>query len=105
MRIPIAYFAGAGTVIVAIAAGLGGGLVISNVMNPHDAPVSKVERRAVADRQAEPSQQAQPSASPVTASTTAQAPSPYLAQVQPAANAPVKVSPAPAPSNSPQAEV
>ena len=32
MRTSMAYFAGAGTVIVAIVAGLGGGLVIANMV-------------------------------------------------------------------------
>ena len=35
MRASMAYLAGAGTIVVAIAAGLGGGLVISDVINPH----------------------------------------------------------------------
>jgi hypothetical protein len=35
MRTSTAYFAGVGTVIVAIAAGLGGGVILANVMNPN----------------------------------------------------------------------
>lgn len=34
MRASTAYFAGAGTVVVAIAAGLGGGLLLGNIMSP-----------------------------------------------------------------------
>ena len=35
MRASTAYFAGVGTVVVAIAAGLGGGVILANVMNPN----------------------------------------------------------------------
>lgn len=49
MRATTAYFVGAGTVIVAIAAGLGGGLMIANTVSPTPAKqgteVSLVERR------------------------------------------------------------
>jgi hypothetical protein len=99
MRASMSFFAGAGTVIAALALGLGGGLVISNVMSPHDASLSKVERRA--DRQAQPSQAPQPEPSTVGSNTK---PSSYLAQVQPAANAPMTVAPAPSNSPLPQAE-
>ena len=37
MRTSMAYFAGVGTVVVAVAAGLGGGLLMGNIMNPHSA--------------------------------------------------------------------
>jgi hypothetical protein len=49
MRASMAYLAGAGTIVVAIAIGLGGGLVAGNIMNPHQpkqGPTSKVERQA-----------------------------------------------------------
>ena len=49
MRTTTAFFAGAGTIAVALAAGLGGGLLISNIVSPHapkqGAELSKVERR------------------------------------------------------------
>jgi hypothetical protein len=49
MRTSMAYFAGAGTVIVAIVAGLGGGLLIANTVNPkpdkQGTEVSLMERR------------------------------------------------------------
>src|ERR1044072_7038258 len=45
MRISTAYFAGVGTVIVAVAAGLGGGYLAANVTNPPTQAVSKLERR------------------------------------------------------------
>lgn len=35
MRTTTAYFAGVGTVAIAIAAGLGGGLLFSNIVAPH----------------------------------------------------------------------
>ncbi len=103
MRTSIAYFAGAGTVVAAIAAGLGGGLLMANIMNPHSArEVSKLEQRRGAPQQAR--QLPQPIPQPATFSTVAasngqQAPAPYLAQVQPAASTPVVVAPSP---NQPQ---
>jgi hypothetical protein len=49
----MAYFAGAGTVIVAIVAGLGGGLVIANMVSPQPAKqgveTSVMERRKVSE--------------------------------------------------------
>jgi hypothetical protein len=48
MRVSTAYFAGAGTVVAAIAIGLGGGLTIANIINPHPdkgMEVTKLERR------------------------------------------------------------
>jgi len=49
MRISTAYFAGVGTVIVAVAAGLGGGYLAANVTNPPAQGVSKLERRMSAE--------------------------------------------------------
>ncbi|MGJ5205969.1 hypothetical protein [Bradyrhizobium sp. HKCCYLR20261] len=76
MRSSTAFFAGAGTVAIAVAVGLGGGLVIAEKMNPKT-PV--LEARA--ERPA-------PEASP---SPTA---SSYLVATQAAAITPVKVAPA-----------
>lgn len=45
MRTSTAYFAGLGTVVVAVAAGLGGGYLAANVVSPHEPAVSKLERR------------------------------------------------------------
>jgi len=45
MRVSMAYFAGAGTVIAAIGLGLGGGLTIATVINPHQ---DKLEQRMAA---------------------------------------------------------
>jgi len=46
MRVSTAYFIGAGTVVVAIAAGLGGGLLLGNIMSPQQPkyPSSEVTR-------------------------------------------------------------
>ena len=56
MRTSMAYFAGAGTVVIAIAAGLGGGLTIANIVSPHasNQEMSKLEQRRQADRALEP---------------------------------------------------
>jgi hypothetical protein len=112
MRTSMAYFAGVGTVVGAIAAGLGGGLVISGIMNPQTTrELSKVELHARAQQSPQPgavqSQQTSPQSqsaqndsqkdAPVSASNT---PQPYLAQIERASAAPVVVTPAP--QNSPQ---
>jgi hypothetical protein len=84
MRTSTAYFAGAGTVVAAIAIGLGGGLTIGNIMSPHPdkgIEVSRLERRM--------------SGEPVPAANPAPAPVPYLAATQPEATAPAA---APAPT-------
>lgn len=51
MRVPMAFFAGAGTVLVAIAVGLSGGLIVANVMSPpaQKQQTSLLERRALDD--------------------------------------------------------
>jgi hypothetical protein len=85
MRASIAYFAGAGTVVAAIAVGLGGGLTIANIMSPHlekGIEVSRLERRMSSESAA------RPSPSPTQA--------PYVATTQP-----VTVSPAPASAPAP----
>lgn len=66
MRTSTAFFAGAGTIVMVVTAGLGGGLMIANNMNPKApaAQTSKLERRA-----SEPS----PSPSPSPRSGAAQA--------------------------------
>jgi hypothetical protein len=47
MRTTTAYFAGVGTVVAAVAVGLGGGLLISNIVSPHEpkTEMSKLELR------------------------------------------------------------
>ena len=49
MRISTAYFAGVGTVIVAVGAGLGGGYLAANITHPPLQTVSKLERRMSAE--------------------------------------------------------
>jgi hypothetical protein len=80
MRTSTAFFTGAGTVAIAVAAGLGGGLMIAEGMHPKTPAMesTKLERSA----------------------PDAPAPSPagtsYLAATQAAATGPIKVAPAPA---------
>ena len=90
MRTATAYFAGVGTVVVAIAAGVGGGLTIANIVSPHDAKqeISKVERRN--------------SSEPIPAAPSE--PVSYLAATQAAATKPVVVSPAPQQQNAAPSE-
>src|ERR1051325_699876 len=71
MRISTAYFAGVGTVIVAVGAGLGGGYLAANVTNPPTQTVSKLERRM--------------SAEPITVATAPAEPVPHVAATNPAA--------------------
>ncbi|MDE5455775.1 hypothetical protein GWE18_23635 [Bradyrhizobium sp. CSA112] len=49
MRTSTAYFAGVGTVVVAVAAGLGGGYLAANIVSPPVQTVSKLERRMSAE--------------------------------------------------------
>lgn len=82
MRTSTAYFAGVGTVFVAVAAGLGGGYLAANVVSPPTQTVSKLER-SVADRKAAAEQ-------PIPASKAATEPVPYIAatELKPAPAAP-----------------
>ena len=68
MRISTAYFAGVGTVIVAVVAGLGGGYLAANIAHPPVQTVSKLERRM--------------SAEPVHVSTAPAEPVPHVAAPQ-----------------------
>jgi hypothetical protein len=70
MRISTAYFAGVGTVIMAVGAGLGGGYLAANVTHPPTQTVSKLERRM--------------SAEPITVSTAPAEPVPQVAATNPA---------------------
>ena len=77
MRISTAYFAGAGTVMVAIAAGLGGGLLMGNIVSPQSAPqeLTTLEQRIASQRsQAAPPVEPQPA--PAAGTITAANPSP-----------------------------
>lgn len=111
MRASMAYFAGAGTIVVALAAGLGGGLTIANVVSPHKETreVSKLEQR-MSTKPIQASSEADQSRSqvdkaqteqPKTAADQPKAPVPYLAATQ-GASTPIVV--APAPQSQPQTE-
>ena len=82
MRTSTAYFAGVGTVFVAVAAGLGGGYLAANVANPPTQAVSKLERRMSAEpiRVSTAPAETVPN---VAATTTATNATPALAQEQP----------------------
>ena len=79
MRTSTAYFAGVGTVVAAVAAGLGGGLLISNIVNPHEpkTEMSKLEQRM--------------SSKPIPVANAPSEPVSYLAATQPAASGPITV--------------
>jgi hypothetical protein len=76
MRTSTAYFAGIGTVVAAIAAGLGGGLLLGDIMSPQQPkhPGSEVTRLEQRSSQA-----------PITAMNSAPQPVPYVASSQVAA--------------------
>jgi type IV secretory pathway VirB10-like protein len=76
MRTSTAFFAGIGTVIVAIGAGLGGGLLLGDIMSPQQPkhPSSEVTRLEQRGSQA-----------PITATNSAPQPVPYVASSQVAA--------------------
>src|SRR5882757_6269413 len=79
MRASMAYFAGAGTVIAAIVGGVGGGLLIADMVSPKS-PKQGVEQTRLERRMSpEPIQ--------VQAATGASEPVPYLAAPQPSAPA------------------
>jgi hypothetical protein len=84
MRTSTAYFVGAGTVIAAIVVGLGGGLLMANIVSPHSpkngTEVTRLEQRM--------------STRPIPVVTGPSEPVPYLTATQPAATNPVVVAPA-----------
>jgi hypothetical protein len=73
MRASMAYFAGAGTVIAAIVAGIGGGLLMANIISPKTPKqeLTRLERNV--------------SPSPIPAAAAPSGPVPYLAAPQPSA--------------------
>ena len=81
MRTSTAYFAGVGTVIFAVGAGLGGGYLAANITHPPVQTVSKLERRM--------------SAEPIPVTTAPAEPVPYSA-------APATTNSNPAPAQEPQ---
>ena len=81
MRMSTAYFAGVGTVIVAVGAGLGGGYLAANITSPPTQAVSKLERRMSAEPitvSTAPAERV-----PHVAATAATNPAPGPAQEQP----------------------
>jgi hypothetical protein len=80
MRTSTAFFAGVGTVFVAIAAGLGGGLTIGNVMSPQTPQYGKLDRHTTS--------------SDARATKDPMVPVPYLAATKESSNAAIVVSPA-----------
>src|SRR3954465_4771047 len=87
MRTSMAYFAGVGTVIVAVGAGLGGGYLAANITHPPTQAVSKLERRM--------------SAEPITVSTAPAEPVPKVAEKNPSP-APAQEQPKTQPQQQPQ---
>ena len=84
MRTSTAYFVGAGTVIAAIVVGLGGGLLMANIVSPHS-PRNGTEMTRLEQRM---------STRPIPVITGPSEPVPYLAATQAAATNPVVVAPA-----------
>lgn len=84
MRTSTAYFVGAGTVIAAIVVGLGGGLLVANIVSPHS-PKYGTEMTRLEQRM---------SAKPIPVITGPSEPVPYLAATQAAATNPIVVAPA-----------
>jgi len=95
MRVSIAYFAGVATVILAIATGLGGGLLLGDVMNPQgskQAEATRFDQRA-----------------PIPAINGAAQPVPFMAATQVAATvgapqAPKQTEPQPSQQAQPQSQ-
>ena len=92
MRSATAYFAGAGTVIVAIAAGLGGGLLISDIVSPQQPKHGSVEMTRM-ERRASPD--------PIPATSKSLEPVPYLAAPQISAAVADNPPPQPQPATQP----
>src|SRR6185436_19263125 len=89
MRTSTAYFAGVGTVIAAVGAGLGGGYLAANIAHPPTQAVSKLERRM--------------SAEPITVSAAPAQPVAHVAATKPAA-APAQEQPQTQPQQQTQAQ-
>ena len=104
MRTSTAYFAGVGTVIVAVTVGLGGGYLAANITSPPTQAISKLERRMSAEPINASSAPAEPvrhvaatnsAAAPAQEQTQQPQPKPEAAAVAPSANpAPVEEKPA-----------
>ena len=88
MRTSTAYFAGVGTVIVAVSAGLGGGYLAANITSPPSQTVSKLERRM--------------SAEPIHVSTAPAEPVPHVATTNTASAPPQEQPQTQQPQQTPQ---
>jgi hypothetical protein len=116
MRTSTAYFAGVGTVVVAIAAGLGGGVILANVMNPNPhQQTSRLEQHlsaqplAASNRPDEKEQQQSQAPVPYVAATlaasnTSATAQPDQSQAQTAAATPPPPAATPAPQPVPLAQ-
>ena len=82
MRTSTAYFAGVGTVIVAIGLGLGGGYMAANIAHPPVQTVSKLERRMSAEPIQVTTAPAEPVSSAAALPTTNATPAPAQEQAQ-----------------------
>jgi hypothetical protein len=112
MRTSTAYFAGVGTVAMAIAAGLGGGYLAANVISPHEQKFgneTRLERRMASQAipmtaaPSEPVRYASATPNPVAAPPQAEPPTPAAQATvtqPPAPQAPAKIEPQTAASNS-----
>jgi hypothetical protein len=99
MRISTAYFAGAGTVIAAIVGGIGGGLLIANMIapkSPKGTELTRLERRMSSD----PIQAAATPSDPIQVAATRSQPAPSQPPASDAAAAAV-----PAPNQAPTESV
>lgn len=101
MRASTAYFAGAGTVIAAIVGGIGGGLLIADMISPESPKqeMTKLEQRMSSqpiDVKAEPSEPA-PDRAASPSSTTAAAPAGAEPEQPPAQNTAAAPAPEPPP--------
>ncbi|HSK40288.1 MAG TPA: hypothetical protein VK943_11025, partial [Arenibaculum sp.] len=104
MRASTAYFAGAGTVIVAIAGGIGGGLLFADMISPQGPKqeMTKLEQRMSSQPiqvKADPEPAANPATPPTTTAAApapapaAPAPAPAPAQIEAAKSAPAAAPP------------
>jgi hypothetical protein len=108
MRTSTAYFAGVGTVIVAISLGLGGGYMAANIAHPPVQTVSKLERRMSAEPIQVTTAPAEPVAAAAAPAATSATPAPaqpqqQAQQAQPQAQPPQTQAAAPA-ANTPPVE-
>lgn len=106
MRSSTAYFAGAGTVIAAIAVGLGGGYLFFSIVSPHpekypSSEVTRLERKMANEpvqAAAKPSPEPVPYLVPKVSTAVAETPSQQSAAQSPQAEPQQQAQPQPAPS-------